>query len=89
MVTLAVTKGFDLEWISNLDVLSFGALMDSIERISAAEAIRAAQIARLAQAEAKDFKKVIKDWQKAASPGGVDPNGLSGGDLKARYGKGI
>jgi len=89
MVTMAVTKGFDLDWISELDVLSFRALVESLERVASAEMIRAAYVARAAQADQKDFKSVIRDWTKSATPGGVDPNARSGQDLLNQYGRGI
>lgn len=65
-------SGFDLEWVLDLDLQSFESLMSSLERQSHAEMIKAVFVARIAQAEEKDYKKAVRELQKGASHGPED-----------------
>lgn len=85
MVTWAVTSGFDFEWVINLDLTSFESLIGSLERQSNAEMLRSIFVARVAQAEEKDYKKAVRELQKGSSHGPDDDSQR----VKADLGRGI
>ena len=66
-MTWAVTSGFDMEWVINLDMQSFDSLINSLHRQQNSDMLRSIFAARIAQAEEKEYKKAVKSLQKEIS----------------------
>lgn len=87
-----VLAGFEIEWVLDLDLLSFDSLIGSIHRIQAQEKTEGAWLTRMAtQAEQKQFNQAIKPLQEAMTRGTDRPRpGTKGAqDFIRNHGRGI
>jgi len=85
-------SGFDIDWILDLDILSFDSLIGSVHRIQSQEKVENTWLQRYAtQAEQKQFKKAIQPLEKAMSRG-TDrprPGTKDAQDFISEHGRGI
>ena len=85
-------EGFDIEWVLDLDILSFDSLIGSIHRIQSQEKVEGTWLQRYAmQAEHKDFKKAMQPYEKAMTAGTEKPKPAAKGakDFIRKHGRGI
>jgi hypothetical protein len=91
-VVRVVLAGFDVDWVLDLDILSFDSLVGSIYRIQSQEKFEGTWLQRYAcQAEQKDFNKAMKPLEKAMTRGTDRPRpGAKGAkDFVKKYGRGV
>lgn len=85
-------EGFDIDWIMDLDILSFDSLIGSIYRIQSQHTFEDTHLMRAAtQAKEEDFKKVMAPYQKAIVAGTTRPKpGTKGAkDFMRKHRRGI
>ena len=85
-------SGFDIDWILDLDVLSFDSLIGSVHRIQSQEKVETTWLTRYAtQAEHKPFKEAIRPLEDAINRG-IDrprPGAKGAQDFIRKHGRGI
>lgn len=87
-----MTNGFDVDWILDLDILSFDSLIGSLHRIQCQEKVERSWLHHYAaQAKTDDFKKALKPLENGMHRGTDKPQpGTRGAqDFIARHGRGI
>lgn len=85
-------SGFDVEWVLDLDILSFDSLVGSVYRIQSQEKVESTWLTRYAtQAEHDKFKQALKPLEQAMTRGTDRPRpGAKGAkDFIAKHGRGI
>jgi len=85
-------EGFDIEWVLDLDILSFDSLVGSIHRIQSQTTVERTWLMRAAtQAEGKQFKEAIKPFEKAMTDGTnkSQPGTKSAKDFIRKHGRGL
>jgi hypothetical protein len=84
--------GFDIDWVMDLDILSFDSLVGSIHRIRAQDVLEKTNLARAAtNATAKQFKEIMEPYKKAIVSGTekLKPGTKTAQDFTRKYGRGF
>lgn len=80
-MVLLVQRGWDPDYLFDLDILSFRSLHQGSQRIAAAESIEGAWLSMMAaQGSVKGMKKILKPLTKM-----LDRKALAGGDDQAAF----
>ena len=85
-------SGFDIDWVLDLDILSFDSLVGSVHRIQSQYKVEGTKLQRLAMnAQEKDFKAALKPLEKDMVRGTERPRpGVHGAqDFIKKHGRGI
>lgn len=78
-----------MEWVIDLDLLSFDALIASLHRNKYRNMIITINAVRIAQADKNEFKKHIQSIEKESSVTGASPATHTGKEMIAKFGRGF